>query len=523
MAFMIGIYALILGVLKLGFILNFVSGPVLSGFISATAITIALGQVGNLLGEGSVSGNVIEVNQGIISKLPDVNIVAVAIGFSGMILLAFLQIIGTKWGSKSRIIWSLSIGRAAIVLILFTIISFAVNKSRKEPMFSIVMFQSNGIVKPKLVSLELVKRVAGQSIAPLIAASLEHLSIGKAFAARNNYALDESQELTYLGVTNIFNSFFSALGVGGAMSRTAVNSSSGVRSPLGGLLTSGIIILSLYKLSPALFWIPNATLAAIIIMAVLPLITPLSVFYGFWKTSFVDFTASQLSFTFTLLANTETGIGIAVAFNIVYILLRNAFARSSLLTEDDLARLSSWETGVFAIPRDAKVFRFHSAIFFPNAHRLTNKILDAIKTWHSADISGADASLERVWSVSAEERLARLRANASISYDPPPIRQVVLDYSEVNYVDTTALQALAELKTELRKYSDGQAQLKFVGLKDAVRSRFIRRGWQLVDLGMDFAEADDCVFVYDSISDALNILSRPSSVGKDVEVSTKEV
>ncbi|KAF2234684.1 sulfate permease [Viridothelium virens] len=522
-AFMIGIYAFGLGMLKLGFLLDFVSAPVLSGFISAAAITIAVGQLGNLLGEGSVSGNVPMVTAEIIAKLPKANIIAAAIGFSGLILLFLLQFAGKKWGSKSKVIWFLSIGRAAIALILFTSISFAVNKPRKDPLFSIVMFKSSGIVKPKLVNLELVKKVAGRSIAPLIAAALEHISIGKAFASKNGYVLDESQELTYLGVTNFFNSFFSALGVGGAMSRTAVNSQSGVKSPLSGILTSGIIILSLYKLSPVLFWIPNATLAAIIIAAVFPLIGPISLFYGFWKTSFIDFVASQLSFTFTLLVNTETGIGIAVAFNIAYVLLRNAFSKSSVLSEDDLARLYSWEAGVFAMPKDAKVFRFHSAIFFPNARRLTTRIMDTIRIWHSQDAPEDKRSSDRVWSVAGEKRIARLRQKAAISYDPPCIGQVVLDFSEVNYIDTTALLAFEELRAELRKFSGGQAQLKFVGLKDCVRSRFSRRGFQLVDIGADFFVTDDCVFVYDSISDALKISSRPSSMNKEADVSSMEV
>ncbi|KAI9652696.1 MAG: hypothetical protein M1821_007837 [Bathelium mastoideum] len=523
MAFMIGIYAFALGMLKLGFLLDFVSGPVLSGFISAAALTIALGQVGNLLGETNVSGSTTSVMKGIYSQLPHLNVTAAIIGHAGLILLFLLQFVGKKWGSKSKLIFFLSIGRAAITLILFTGISFAVNRSRKTPMFSIVMFESSGIAEPKLVNLELVKRIAGRSIAPLIAASLEHISIGKAFAAQNNYVLDESQELTFLGVTNFFNSFFSALGVGGAMSRTAVNSQSGVKSPLSGILTSGIIILSLYKLSPVLFWIPNATLAAIIIAAVLPLFGPLSLFYRFWRTSLVDFVASMLSFWITLFVNTKTGIGIAVAFNLAYVLVRNAFARASSLSEQDLMRLSSGETEVFAVPQDAKIFRFHSALFFPNARRLTMNILETIKVWHSADLTEAEDPNKRVWSVSGKKRLAKLRAEAAISYDPPFIRQVVLDFSEVSYVDTTALSALAGLRTELRKFSTGQAQLKFVGVKESVRGRFRRQGWDLIENGVDFLVSENSVFVYASIYDALNMSSPFLSAEKEVDISIKEV
>ncbi|KAI9704482.1 MAG: hypothetical protein M1820_005556 [Bogoriella megaspora] len=523
-AFMMGVYAFALGMLKLGFVLDFVSGPVLSGFISAAAIVIALGQVGNLLGEGSMSGGTAAVLNGIFSKLSQANIVAAAIGFSGIVLLALLQMAGTRWGKKSKIVWFLSIGRAAITLALYTIISYFVNRSRDDPLFTIVQFHSNGIVSPKLVDIALVKKVAGSSIAPLVAAALEHISIGKAFATRNNYVLDESQELTFLGVTNFFNSFFSAVGVGGAMSRTAVNSQSGVKSPSSGILTASIIILSLYKLSPVLFWIPNATLAAIIISAVWPLIGPASIFYGFWKTSLIDFIASMLSFWITLFVNTGTGIGVAVAFNIGYVLLRNAFTRSSSLSENDLVEMSPSEYAVTAIPKDVKIFRFHQAIFFPNARRLTRKLLETIKTWHSADISSTGKSSDRVWSVAGEKRIVRLRTNAAVPENPPPIRQVILDFSEVNYVDTTALLALADLSAELRKFSTGQAQMKFVGMKEAVRSRFVRRGWQLVDFRRDvFMAGDDNVLVYSSISDALVHSSLPSTPEKEIQITKLEV
>lgn len=307
------------------------------------------------------------------------------------------------------------------------------------------------------------------------------------------------------------------------MSRTAVNSQSGVKSPLSGMLTSGIIILSLYVLSPVLFWIPNATLAAIIIAAVLPLFGPVSLFYRFWKTSLVDFTASMLSFWFTLFVNTETGIGIAVAFNVIYVLLRSAFAQSSLLSGDDLARLSLWETRGVAIPKEAKIFRFHSAVFFPNAKRLTTRIIETIKIWHSQDELDAGKLTERVWSVAGARRLAKLRAEAAMSSDPPPfIRHLVLDFSEVSYIDTTAVSAFSELKSELDRFSGSQAQLKLVGIKDAVRNRFSRQGWQLVDA--DFFVSQDCVFVYESIADALKMPSRPSSMtNKEMDAASKEV
>jgi hypothetical protein len=96
----------------------------------------------------------------------------------------------------------------------------------------------------------LISKVFGRAVAPFLAATLEHLAIAKAFARKNNYTIDPAQELVYLGITNFFNSFFSAMPIGGAMSRTAVNSATGVRSPVYGLVAGAFVLLSIFVLSP---------------------------------------------------------------------------------------------------------------------------------------------------------------------------------------------------------------------------------------------------------------------------------
>src|SRR4051794_13066255 len=110
------------------------------------------------------------------------------------------------------------------------------------------------------------------------------------------------------------------------MSRTAVSSNSGVKSPLNGIFTSGFVLLAIYKLTGALYWIPKATLAAIIVTAVYHLFGPLSVFYQFWRTSLADFIASMICFWVTIFVSAEEGILFAVVFSVAYTLVRAAFS-----------------------------------------------------------------------------------------------------------------------------------------------------------------------------------------------------
>lgn len=270
-AFMVGVYSLAMGVLGLGFLLDYVSVPVLSGFISATALIIGFGQVGNLVGLDDVPDGLFNIIGDVLRRLPHWDGPTCGIGFGTVLILLILEKIGKKWGKKHFLIKYFASSRAIVVLVIFTLISYLVNKDRgSDRLWAISKVDTDGIIPPKAHDTGLISKVASRAIAPLVACTLEHLAVGKAFGRKNGYAIDQSQELSYLGVTNLVNSFFGAMPVGGAMSRTAVNSECHVKSPLNGIVTSAWILLTLYVFSPALFWLPKATLSAIIVSWVPP-------------------------------------------------------------------------------------------------------------------------------------------------------------------------------------------------------------------------------------------------------------
>ena len=266
MAFMVGIFALVIGVCKLGFILDFVSAAVLSGWISAVAITIGLGQVGSLVGLTAGTGVAEEIRY-ILTHLGDIQPLTLCIGFTGIALLLALEQMGKRWGKKSKWIKYFSTSRAVVVMFIYTLISYLVNHNRSEDNYAwaVTEVSTNGLLTPKSHDSTLLSKVVSHCAAPVVAMSVEHLGVGKAFALKNDYKLDKSQELVFLGINNMVNSLFGALTTGGAMSRTAVNSECGVRSPLNFAFTAGWVILTLYELAPALYWVPSATLSAIIV------------------------------------------------------------------------------------------------------------------------------------------------------------------------------------------------------------------------------------------------------------------
>lgn len=523
-AMMMGIYGMVIGFLKLGFLLEFISLPILSGFISAVAITIILNQMGSLLGESGIGDGTATQIHDIFHQLPHANGYACAVGFTGILLLTILDQAGKRWGTKNKIIWFLSITRAFVALLIFTGVGYAVNKDRGDPsnfLFQVAQIKANGQEPPRVPSGALLSKVASRSIAVFIGSAVEHTAIARAFGVRNNYVTDQSQELTFYGVTNFFNSFFHSMGVGGAMSRTAVNSACNVRSPLSGLVTTAVVLISIFKLVGTLYWIPKATLAAIIITAVWPLISAPSVFHRYWKTSLADFVSSMLAFWITLFVSTEVGIGAAVGFNIVYVLLRMVFAsvttapdpRSELGLAIDEAREMPPH-----LPADTRIFRFTESIFFPNAYRLKAKVLDTVQTYHAPVFNSAAApEAERNWSVSGEKRIRKLRRAAGITDAGalPPIGLVVVDFVKVNHVDATACTHLKNLIGEIRKYGGKGVNVRFVAMSSYVRERFVRAGWRIVNGGemvSDMSE-DEVTRVYPDIASAVLAQTQHGSTG----------
>ncbi|KAK3988917.1 sulfate transporter family-domain-containing protein [Cladorrhinum sp. PSN332] len=545
-AMMMGIYGMVMGFLKLGFLLEFISLPILSGFISAVAVTIILNQMGSLLGEPNVGDGTAQQIHDIFAQLPEANGYTCAIGFTGILLLTVLDQAGKRWGKKSRIIWFVSITRAFITLVIYTGVGYAVNKSRGSPsdyLFKVAQVQADGLERPRVPKAALLSKVATSSIAVFVGSAVEHTAIARAFAVRNGYVTDQSQELNYYGVANVLNSFFHAMGVGGAMSRTAVNSACNVKSPLSGFVTTAVVLVCIFKLVGTLYWIPKATLAAIIITAVWPLISHPRVFYTYWKTSLADFVSSMMAFWVSLFVSTEIGIAASVGFNIVYVLLRQVF--TSINTTPDphgCSRNTSLPLATIypqniPLPPDVRIFRLSDSVFFPNAYRTKHSILDTVKTFHSPSPSicnGAPSRLERErnWSVQGEKRISSLRKKAGIKIatggtaDLPPIGLVIIDFGRTNHVDVTACTHLRALIKELKMYGGDGVEVRFVGMSGYVRSRFERAGWEFVD-GEEEKQSDDggeervTVRVFEGVGEAVLAGRRVGDRGNRVRSGTE--
>nr|XP_050844484.1 sodium-independent sulfate anion transporter-like isoform X2 [Vespula vulgaris] len=346
LTFLAGCVELTMGLLNLGFLVDFISIPVTSAFTSAAAIIIIVAQIQGLLGLRYKSYNIIDTMNKTFKNIEKVHLPDVALSFSCIVFLLLfrkLQDFGNKTGNKEitrtkKILWFLSIGRNALVVLITSIISFNLTLQESSP------FTLSGKVKPGLpavsvppFSSQIGNRTytffdmcshygSGIFMIPIIGV-LTNVAIAKVFASGNS--LNAKQEMLTLGICNILGSFFSSMPTCGALTRSAVSAASGIQTPMAGLYTGILTLLALSFLTPYFYYIPRATLAAVLVSAVFFMID-LRIFKVLWKGSRKDAIAAIVTFVVCIVCNIEVGLLLGAALNIIFLL--HPSARPNLST-----------------------------------------------------------------------------------------------------------------------------------------------------------------------------------------------
>uniref|UniRef100_A0A1B6CML3 SLC26A/SulP transporter domain-containing protein n=1 Tax=Clastoptera arizonana TaxID=38151 RepID=A0A1B6CML3_9HEMI len=372
LCFLTGCVQLLMGVLHLGVLIDFISIPVTVGFTSATSVIIAVSQLKGLLGLQFTSAGFLDTLAKVWMHLGETRLYDTALGGSSIVILLLLRKIKEikfvgkdgKMSKQQRIItkslWLLSTARNALIVVLCSVAAYYFHSQGQTP-FILTGDVRSGLPPFKLppFSTQLGNRTLnfvdmctelGSSIVlvPIIAV-LGNVAIAKAFASGDS--IDATQELLTIGISNVMGSFVSSMPVTGSFSRSAVNHASGVQTPLGGLYTGTLIILALGVLTPYFYFIPKASLAAVIICAVIFMIE-YEVVKPMWKSSRKDLIPTIATFLLCLTLGVELGILIGVGVNIILLLYPSA--RPSLQVEK--TKTSSGRDYLLVIPDNSLYF-----------------------------------------------------------------------------------------------------------------------------------------------------------------------
>jgi len=327
LAFLSGLFLMIMGLLRLGFLANFLSHPVLSGFITASAIIIALSQLKHLLGIDVDGNNIIAMGKQLAVNAYGVNGVTLAIGLGVILFLLLVR----KYGVGLFSAMGLNNTSAQILTkaspIVAVITTVAATHVGALDELGVAIVGEFSVTIPEFglptISFELIKVLLLPAILISVIGYVESVSIGKILAARRREKIDVNQEFIGLGAANIASSLSGGFPVSASLSRTSVNFDSGAVTQAASIFAAIGVALAAFTLGPFLYALPNATLAATIVIAISTLID-FSVFKKTWHTARSDFYAIFITLVTTLLLGVEAGLVCGVGASIGLLLYRSS-------------------------------------------------------------------------------------------------------------------------------------------------------------------------------------------------------
>ncbi len=319
-----------IGLIRCGWIVDFISLAAISAYMTGSALNIAVGQVPALMGITNVNNRAAtyEVVINTLKNLGHTKIDA-AMGLTALTMLYLIRstcnFAARRMPNRAKTFFFISTLRTAFVILLYTMISWLVNRHHrktKDHVFAILGAVPRGFQNPAVptVNKTIIKAFASQLPASVIVILIEHIAIAKSFGRVNNYTIDPSQEMVAIGVSNLLGPFLGAYPATGSFSRTAIKSKAGVRTPFAGVITAIVVLLAIYALPAVFFYIPNASLSAVIIHAVGDLITPPNTVYQFWRINPLEVIIFFAGVFVTIFSGIENGIYTTICISVAVLL-----------------------------------------------------------------------------------------------------------------------------------------------------------------------------------------------------------
>lgn len=431
LALLVGVAQLVMGLARAGFLMNFLSHPVIAGFTSAAALIIGFSQLKHLLGVDLARSHLVHrVVLSALEKIGQVNPITFAIGAGSIALLLLLQRIAPRFP------------RALAVVTLSSLVVWGFGLNGHG--VSIVGTVPAGLPPLRIPTFNLssLQALLPTALTIALVGFMESVSVAKAFARKNRYEIDADRELIALGAANIAGGFFQGFPVTGGFSRTAVNAQAGAKTTVASIVTALFVGLTLLLLTPLFFYLPNAVLAAIIMTAVFGLIDVAEARH-LWKVKRSDLGLMGVTFAATLMLGIEEGIALGVATSLLVFAARTTrphIARLGRLPGTTVYRNIERHPNVELDP-GVLILRLDAQFYFGNVRFLR----DALQRFEEA-MDG-------------------------------PLRAVVLDGAGLNQIDSSAETALRELHDDYRLRG---VELHLAQLKGPVRDVLTRSGFDVV-------------------------------------------
>ena len=426
LALVVGTIQLLLGIFRLGFVVNFLSRPVITGFTSAVALTIGINQLRNFLGvEFAQSDQIQYVLEDVWNNITDYNAHTTIIGLVSALMIITLRKVNKK------------IPNALVVVVLGILVIRYFGTALND--VDIVKDIPSGLPEfsiPEL-DIDLIRELLPIAFTLVMVGYLETISIGKSLEAKQDkYRIHPNQELIALGLSNMVGSLFKAYPSASSFSRSAINQETGGTTGMSSLISAGIVMMTLLFLTPLFYHLPKTVLAAIIIVAVFGLVNIKEALF-LWKASRMDFWLLAATFFSTLFLGIEYGIMTGVGLSLIVLIFRTSRPYTvglGKVPNSNFYRNRDRFSDVI-IKNDILVFRFDAQLFYVNAAYFRDRL----------------------------DELAESKGKH--------LKLIVLDAESINRMDSTGVEMLKE---RIRYYQKRDILFYLAGVKGPVRDTLFR-------------------------------------------------
>jgi SulP family sulfate permease len=419
LSMLIGGMLLVLGIARAGFLVNFLSHPVISGFTTAASILIVISQLKHLLGISVPRGDSLSTLVAIGGALDDTNPTTLSIGAGALVLLLLMRAPLTRLlqrTSLSPFMVQLITRSSPLLAVILGIAATAAWRLDETAGVSIVGSIPSGLPPIGLPRIDMDVWQALLPSAALIAfvGYLESVSVAKALAGKRRQKVDADQELIGLGAANLAGAFTGASPVAGGFARSMVNFAAGANTPLASILTAALLAVSVMFFTPLFFFLPQAVLAATIVVAVSTLVD-FPAFQRTWAYNKADFAAQAVTFLIVLGVGVEHGIVAGILLSILIYLWRSSRPHFAVVGQvDGTEHYRNIKRHTVRTDPAILLFRIDENLYFPNAGYLEDSLRGEVA--------------------------AR-----------PEVTDVVLICSSVSLIDASALETLIDLRDTLRE------------------------------------------------------------------------
>lgn len=417
LALVSGLILVGMGFLRLGFLANFLSHPVVSGFITASGIQIAAGQVAPLIGIKGHGESFVDLVKSMVPHLGEINPATAGIGVASLLFLFWvrsgLKSLLIRCGLKEKSAAMMAKLGPVVAIVATTLIVWGFGLADQG--VKIVGTVPKGLPKLAMPPLDFALWV--KILVPAVMIGMlgyvESISVALTLAAKKRQRIDPDQELVALGMANLGSAFSGGFPVTGGLSRSVVNFDAGAETPAAGAFTAVGIALATLFLTPLLFFLPKATLAAVIIVAVMTLVD-LKAIKRIWQYSLTDGAAIVATILVTLFEGVELGLLVGVGLSIFLHLYKTSKPHVAVVGQlPGTMNFRNEKRHTVVTDPEILSLRIDASLYFPNARFIEEMVNDSVA------------------------------AN-------PKVRHVILECPAVNTIDSSALESLEAINHRLK-------------------------------------------------------------------------